>query len=50
MHLEAFWEPDEVDARTDRPVEGSRMLCRLAVTIAMPADDMSVIMEAIGST
>lgn len=45
MHLEAFWEPDEVDARTDRPVEGSQMLCRLAVTIAMPADDMSVIMD-----
>lgn len=45
MHLEAFWEPDEIDARTDRPVEGSRMLCRLAVTIAMPADDMSVIMD-----
>ena len=45
MHLEAFWEPDEVDARTDRLVEGSQMLCRLAVTIAMPAEDMSVIMD-----
>ena len=45
MHLEAFWEPDRVDAHTDRPVEGSRMLCHLAVTIAMPADDMSVIMD-----
>lgn len=22
MHLEAFWEPDVVDVRTDRPVEG----------------------------
>ena len=35
MRLEAFWEPDVVDVRTDRPVEGSRM----------PADDMSVIMD-----
>lgn len=45
MHLNAFWEPDRVDAHTDRPVEGSRMLCHLAVTIPMPADDMSMIMD-----
>ena len=27
MRIDAFWEPDETDTHTDKPVEGSRMLC-----------------------
>lgn len=42
MRLNAFWEPDKTDTHTDKPVERSRMLCQLAVTIPMPADDMSM--------
>ena len=45
MRIDAFWEPDETDARTDKPAEGSRMLCRLAVTIPIPSDDMSMTMD-----
>lgn len=45
MRIDAFWEPDETDARTDKPAEGSRMLCRLAVTIPMTSDDMSMTMD-----
>lgn len=43
--MDAFWEPDKTDARTDKPIEGSQMLCRLAVTIPMPAKDMSMTMN-----
>ena len=45
MRIDAFWEPDETDTRTDKPAEGSRMLCRLAVTIPMPSDDLSMTMD-----
>ncbi|GDZ34877.1 hypothetical protein MCC02031_15760 [Bifidobacteriaceae bacterium MCC02031] len=45
MRMDAFWEPDETDARTDKPAEGSRMLCRLAITIPTQSDDMSMTMD-----
>lgn len=45
MRIDAFWEPDETDAHTDKPAEGSRMLCRLAMTIPTQSDDMSMTMD-----
>lgn len=38
MHMNAVWEPAEPDGRTDMPVEGRGMVCRLVVTVPTASD------------
>lgn len=39
------YRPDTDNALTDKPIEGSQMLCQLAVTIPMLADDMALTID-----